>query len=102
MEGEKKQVRRRRASCCARVALARSFLRAGGFSEHFFLGVLAGGSESHVSPNMFRLCPSHLGGDDRIPKMLHFLIDSRLSLAIVSGEELTKSEILQTLPPNPQ
>jgi hypothetical protein len=31
--------------------------------------------------------------------MLHFLIDSRLSLAIVSGEELTKSEILQTLPP---
>jgi hypothetical protein len=34
--------------------------------------------------------------------MLHFLIDSRLSLAIVSGEELTKSELLQTLPPNPQ
>ena len=39
-----------RELCCVIVALARSYLRAGGFSEHFVLGVLAGGSESHVSP----------------------------------------------------
>jgi hypothetical protein len=51
-------VRRRRKSCCARVALARSFLKETvDFLSHFFLGVLAFGSESHVSPNMFRLCP---------------------------------------------
>ena len=67
-------MRRRRARVVAPELRWRvSFLKEPvDFLEHFFLGVLAGGSESHVSPNMFRLCPSHLGGDDRIPKMLHF------------------------------
>ena len=97
------------AQSTARVRMAAALAppppraRARGLLSIFFQGVLAaGGSESHVSLSMFRLCPVTALENDRMPKMSHFLSDSRLSLTVVSGEEMTKSEFLQTLPPFPQ